>query len=887
MRIAKTALFLILVLALALVTIRVFLLDRLTAIALEKAGAQDISVHLSGFGFEQAHIDHLTATFKLPTGELLPVTLKDISLQYKLQQLLKTGKSNQVTIKTMEISRTAIKKHPEAPLSLPGQISLLKDDLRSRLPIERLRIQQLRLHGDRPPQLTAGDIQLDVSITGTAITAAISMQMHENTLVTIDLLSADSVHATANIIGRQGQDQILQARLALKADELAGTVALQLKPVRDLVLQSVKTTVLPEIDGHMNGNFTIPLPVPATSNVQAEFTLLDNKEHQLHLQMNVTPNSKKVSLIFSGQKKEQKFLNTELTISDQRISGSYLLQAAPLHRFLKPYLQQPLPEITGKLEGTLDLHFSDSKNKSFTATARATVPAMPGFSASSAQVGLTGEVTDKTILLDRDAKLHAKGLVIGKTGIEELSMELAGNYRWLENRLLIDFTQQQDIQIKGLSTGKLHIANIQLQPQKALQLFFHKRSWSVAANTIHVRPLLIAEGQRSYSTGPLLCRLTSLENSGSGAILSSEIETPSAVFQDKTLKMPLKDLSATIQLKDNLFSGGLQVSPETIPGKIKANVKHNIDAAAGSFNLRTDRPLDLNREEASLSLLFTPWQYPFDLDSGWVSIKALGSWAPHKAFQLSTLATVTKASGYYKLFLFNGLDAEQDLAVLPRLYSKTEGSFSLQHLIGGIDVHDAHAGLSFLSVKNETLPQVQINDFSASLFDGTITSPTIIYDLNQPDSSFTVNIRNMNLNTLIKLIKMDSLHVTGRISGAIPVTIKEKEISVEKGELYSEQPGGEIRYTPENMNPAGITGYALKAVENFRYDSLKTTARYLPSGQLDLDIGLQGISPGLETSRPVHLNIHAEQNLPALLQSLRFSKGLTEELDKRLKEHYK
>jgi hypothetical protein len=76
-------------------------------------------------------------------------------------------------------------------------------------------------------------------------------------------------------------------------------------------------------------------------------------------------------------------------------------------------------------------------------------------------------------------------------------------------------------------------------------------------------------------------------------------------------------------------------------------------------------------------------------------------------------------------------------------------------------------------------------------------------------------------------------------------------------------------------------------VEDFRYNSLKTTAEYLPSGRLNLDIGLQGISPELSTTRPVHLNIHAEQNLPSLLQSLRFSKGLTDELDKRVNQHYK
>ena len=181
---------------------------------------------------------------------------------------------------------------------------------------------------------------------------------------------------------------------------------------------------------------------------------------------------------------------------------------------------------------------------------------------------------------------------------------------------------------------------------------------------------------------------------------------------------------------------------------------------------------------------------------------------------------------------------------------------------------------------------MQFNDFSASLFDGTVSSGEINYDLNMPDSKFSVDVDAVDLGKVVGLIKMDTLYVTGLISGFIPVTIKGKDVSVESGGLYSDEPGGEIRYAPGNMNQAGLTAYALKAVEELQYQSLQVTANYQPSGQLDLDIGLKGVSPGLDTNRPVHLNIHAEQNLPALLQSLRFSKGLTEELDKRVKQHY-
>jgi len=354
----------------------------------------------------------------------------------------------------------------------------------------------------------------------------------------------------------------------------------------------------------------------------------------------------------------------------------------------------------------------------------------------------------------------------------------------------------------------------------------------------------------------------------------------------KDRQLPLKDLSGIFQIRDKKITGKLQLFPETIPGRMKATFEHDLTTASGRYTLKTDRMLDLSEDGITLANMLTPWHLPFNLESGKVSFKADGSWNMNTKMQMSAFVTVTGGNGFYKQFLFKGLDIRQDLAVLPRLYSKTGGGFSLQQLIGGIDIYNIQTDVNLVPVDSGRLPLIELRDMKAFLFDGSVSSQGVRYDLNQPDSHFVVNVKDVNLKSLVELVKMDSLYVSGRISGHIPVSIKGKDISVDKGELYSELPGGEIRYTSADMGQSGVTGYALKAVENLQYNSLKVTAEYQPSGQLDLDIGLKGTSPGLKTSRPVHLNIHAEQNLPALLQSLRFSKGLTEELDKRIKQHY-
>ncbi|MCI5138242.1 MAG: hypothetical protein D3922_07460 [Candidatus Electrothrix sp. AR1] len=121
----------------------------------------------------------------------------------------------------------------------------------------------------------------------------------------------------------------------------------------------------------------------------------------------------------------------------------------------------------------------------------------------------------------------------------------------------------------------------------------------------------------------------------------------------------------------------------------------------------------------------------------------------------------------------------------------------------------------------------------------------------------------------------------------LPVTIRGKEISVGNGMLYNDPPGGKISYTAPETKAAGLSEYAIKAIRDFRYTSLKSTAQYAPSGELHLAVSLQGISPELDKSRPVHFNINIEQNLLSLLQGLQYSKGLSEKIDKRVQQRYR
>ena len=135
---------------------------------------------------------------------------------------------------------------------------------------------------------------------------------------------------------------------------------------------------------------------------------------------------------------------------------------------------------------------------------------------------------------------------------------------------------------------------------------------------------------------------------------------------------------------------------------------------------------------------------------------------------------------------------------------------------------------------------------------------------------------------------MEGLDVSGRINGNIPVRHDRSGFSVADGSLANAGAGGVIHYQPssEALKSSPYSEYVLQALEDYRYHNLVASISYKPDGTLLAGLQLQGKSPKLETSRPVHLNLQAEQNLLSLLKSLQYSQGLTSELNRRVQERF-
>jgi hypothetical protein len=73
----------------------------------------------------------------------------------------------------------------------------------------------------------------------------------------------------------------------------------------------------------------------------------------------------------------------------------------------------------------------------------------------------------------------------------------------------------------------------------------------------------------------------------------------------------------------------------------------------------------------------------------------------------------------------------------------------------------------------------------------------------------------------------------------------------------------------------------LQALSNFHYNVLQVGAEYGANGMLQLQARLEGKNPDQKKSPPIHFNLTVQENVPALLKSLRLVNDLEDSIRRK------
>lgn len=314
------------------------------------------------------------------------------------------------------------------------------------------------------------------------------------------------------------------------------------------------------------------------------------------------------------------------------------------------------------------------------------------------------------------------------------------------------------------------------------------------------------------------------------------------------------------------------------------NLQHGLKTNESRLQFKLN-PVDWLGEDNKLAGLFPGWPYPVGIASGQIqaeadlTVKWPAQGAPQMTGELN--ATLKNVTGFVEDIYFSGLSTH----FAPQRHTGDSGiEFSGKLQLETVDVGLPLSNL-VLDYRAAVAADLQrgtlsVEGLSTHLLSGTLTMAPA--NFNWPDTSgrMDMKLNNLSLQQLVALGEYPGLEISGVIGGQLPVSIGPRGARVEQGWLEAKPPGGVIRYRQEVPLSLNSTNAQLQLVrdvlKNFKYDSLKTQVNYSEQGDLLLAVQIQGANPDVARGREIHLNLNLEENIAALLRSLKMSREFSD-----------
>lgn len=442
----------------------------------------------------------------------------------------------------------------------------------------------------------------------------------------------------------------------------------------------------------------------------------------------------------------------------------------------------------------------------------------------------------------------------------------------------ITFLQTSYVEVDRVQNETTTIEKSRFQFSAQLNKEVDHPGWKIPVASIDINTQGVQSHNLFLKPGPLAIEMVA-QSAPFQADLSLTNKALSLQLEDKNLA--LRDIQLQLKSDSSNHRLDIQLSHAIIPGRLTVNISHNIQDGSGKALFSTSQPFDLQSEAMGLSQIISGLNLPLNVSAGLVNGKGTINWNRNTLQKVQSSFNLRNGAGSYENTTVTGLLIQQDLELFPKVSSRTPGYLSASQINNGLTLNNFALRNQFLESDDSLLPILLLDSIQTELFGGLISSREIYVDPQDQELDCTVHLDRIDLKEIIKLNKMKGLQVSGILDGTIHAQWKDHQLSIHDGELRSRAPGGTINYLP----PGGSKGlstlpaYAMKALEEFNYDTLVATPTYLNNGTLSINIQTKGQSPPLKTNRPVHLNLNTEQNILSLLQSLRYSKNLTDELE--------
>ena len=486
--------------------------------------------------------------------------------------------------------------------------------------------------------------------------------------------------------------------------------------------------------------------------------------------------------------------------------------------------------------------------------------------------------------ISHSSSLHLPELTWLDTGVRDLLLISNGTLAFDQGRYALHFAQGSRLELGTLHTEVAELREVNALVQQALDLHIAEDGGiQLDSGGVDLYlPNIIADGKTSQFAGAiskLSGRVNATETQLQAHIQMRNIGSEWLPF---ILRKPELEFDFNSADKELSAKGSLRVADREI---VSFDGSMDIDTFTAAANFET--PI-LNFGDGAQSLAQWFFQKPFEAD---IVAGSLQSGAKLQLRRDENDAWLISGPAHIVAYAIRGF--YQDTAIIDfstSLSGTLQDSkdftsdglmpFSLASIDLGLPIESIAFQYGISS--RETL--LEVRDIEARLFGGRVHSTGLIFDWSAASNSVTVDVERIDISQMLSLAAYDNIRATGFISGTVPITLTGTTPSVNAGRLRVEAPGGAINYNPAGGINSGNAAldFVNQTLSNYQYNLMETEVEYLPTGELELGVKLQGRNPDQNNGQRINLNLNISDNIPALLRSLQSGRSIAEALERKL-----
>ena len=387
------------------------------------------------------------------------------------------------------------------------------------------------------------------------------------------------------------------------------------------------------------------------------------------------------------------------------------------------------------------------------------------------------------------------------------------------------------------------------------------------------------DGDKLTASFPVTFNMLDIRDSA--ATIETRLSAPpgaGAAWGGTAILMP--GAQGTASIDGGKFTSSLRLRGSRGALSAGLDVAYDLASDAGSLSVR-DALVAFDR--AALSALAPGWPYPLDI--------VHGSWRFDVDVDWRTDGEATRYSGAVtsKLDALAGKYNDIGFAGLSTSISANLDPVDVAPITLAVELVDIGLPLERIAAKlaiEADSGLVQVDELSAEIFGGALVADPFRYNMATKENVILLHAKSVQLQLMVDLLGSEGIKMTGAVSGELPVTMSGDKITIEGGRLQSEPPGGVIRYRSDAggldaVVPDGRVGIVTRALRNFEFDDLTSGVNYTEAGDLKLQMRFTGISPDVDPTQPIVLNLGVDNNVPQLLRSLQAIRSIEDILERQ------